>query len=202
MGTFHTKLLQSFHNFRDKYLKANGKFFIFSYDSTSGQYGYTIDGVFHPFKTAHTQTKIINTTGTTDMGENHEYRYLETSGLMNIPSATKSITANGNNIDVLNYDKVNVNISGTTTINCGSGNTLQTATYNIAAYTTTYRSLVLGSNLFVNMTGGYTSQGGQDGAGSVSYDANTGILTIGRMTFYSSGNQITLYFNYTIYATV
>ncbi len=46
-----------------------------------------------------------------DMGANHSKRYVKTSGLMVTPTATKSITANGSNIDVTNYAKANVNVS-------------------------------------------------------------------------------------------
>ena len=37
--------------------------------------------------------------------------YTRTTTMMPIPTATKTITSNGSNIDVLNYAKVNVNIS-------------------------------------------------------------------------------------------
>lgn len=57
MATFHENLVQSFHNFRDKYLKANGNFFKFSYDTTTKKYGFTINGTFHPFDTHPFDTK-------------------------------------------------------------------------------------------------------------------------------------------------
>lgn len=50
MATFHENLVQSFTNFKNKFLKANGKEFHFAYDSTTQKYGYTIDGTFHPFR--------------------------------------------------------------------------------------------------------------------------------------------------------
>lgn len=46
-----------------------------------------------------------------DMGYNHSKRYVKTSGLMVTPTATKSITANGTGIDVLDYAKVNVSVN-------------------------------------------------------------------------------------------
>lgn len=111
---------------------------VFNFTKSGTKYGYKdSNGNFVPFKTAHTQTKTIDTVGTTDMGEDHEYRYIETSGLMVTPTATKAITANGNNIDVLNYASVNVsvprgnlnfqailndqNVSGTRTVSCNIG---------------------------------------------------------------------------------
>lgn len=86
--------------------------FQFGIDS-NGKYGYIKSGETSvtPFKTTHTETKTISATGTTDMGEEHAYRYVTTSGLMVTPTATKAITANGNNIDVLNYAKVNVSVN-------------------------------------------------------------------------------------------
>lgn len=57
-----------------------------------------------------------------DMGINHANRYVKTSGLMVTPTATKSITANGNNIDVLDYAKVNVNVSSASLYTQGSFN--------------------------------------------------------------------------------
>ena len=42
------------------------------------------------------------------MGATNTKRYIKTSGLMKTPTATKTITANGDGQDVLNYAKVNV----------------------------------------------------------------------------------------------
>ena len=42
------------------------------------------------------------------------------NNLMAVPTATKSITANGSNIDVTNYGKVNVNVSSTNFYTTGS----------------------------------------------------------------------------------
>lgn len=73
-----------------------------------------------------TYTFPVNDTGATkDLGASNSYRYINAqnvynkgvtdgrSGYMPIPTATKSITANGNNQDVLNYAKVNVNVANT-----------------------------------------------------------------------------------------
>lgn len=47
-----------------------------------------------------------------DMGINHNKRYVNTSGMV-VPSGTKSITSNGNSINVSGYKYANVNVSGT-----------------------------------------------------------------------------------------
>lgn len=96
MGEFHQKLLQSFTNFKNKYLKAaDGLVFKFTKDpGGSGKYGYlNSNGEFVPFKTAHTLTRTITagtSSKTTDMGEDHEYRYIKTNPT---PSQTKTVTA-------------------------------------------------------------------------------------------------------------
>ena len=95
MGEFHQKLLQSFTNFKNKYLKAaDGLVFKFTKDpGGSGKYGYlNSNGEFVPFKTAHTLTRTITagtSSKTTDMGEDHEYRYIKTNPT---PSQTKTVT--------------------------------------------------------------------------------------------------------------
>lgn len=55
-------------------LTANNKLFKFGYQS--GKYGYIIDNVFNPFRVPHTATKTVSNFGTTDMGIEHEYRYI------------------------------------------------------------------------------------------------------------------------------
>lgn len=96
MGEFHQKLLQSFTNFKNKYLKAaDGLVFKFTKDpGGSGKYGYlNSNGEFVPFRTAHTLTRTITagtSSKTTDMGEDHKYRYIKTNPT---PSQTKTVTA-------------------------------------------------------------------------------------------------------------
>lgn len=48
-----------------------------------------------------------------DLGAANSVRYVKTSGLMKTPTATKNITSNGNNQDVRDYAKVNVNVNQT-----------------------------------------------------------------------------------------
>ena len=79
---------------------SNEKEFNFSYDSTTQKYGYTIDGTFYPFKTAHTLTKTITTKGTTDMGEDHEYRYVDTTGVANVNTETYTATTRAASVDM------------------------------------------------------------------------------------------------------
>jgi|GEM_PF-6664784 len=92
---FHERFVQSLITFRDKYLKASdGLLFQFVRDSSTGKYGYKDkNGNFVPFKTTHTLTKSITagtSTSTTDMGENHEYRYVSVAPT---PSQAKTVTA-------------------------------------------------------------------------------------------------------------
>jgi hypothetical protein len=94
--TVREHLMQTFRNFRDKYLKAaDGLVFKFTKDpSGSGKYGYlNSNGDFVPFKTAHTEiaTYTAGTSASTkDMGEDHKYRYVSINPT---PSQAKSVTA-------------------------------------------------------------------------------------------------------------
>lgn len=59
-------------------------------------------------------TQTINAVYTSgnglDLGATNSVRYIKTNGLMKIPTAKKIITANGNNLDVLEYSMVDVNV--------------------------------------------------------------------------------------------
>lgn len=92
-----------------------------------------------------TYTFPVNDTGATkDLGASNSYRYVNAqnvynkgvvdgrSGYMPIPTATKNITANGNNQDVLDYAKVNVNVPFT---NFAVGNMCQYPATSGATYT-------------------------------------------------------------------
>lgn len=81
----------------------------------NGNYGYYKVGAdsVTPFKNPIGNKAItINSVGTTSNIDVEDYKTasVTTDGLMVTPSATKNITSNGNNQDVLNYDKVNVNV--------------------------------------------------------------------------------------------
>ena len=95
MGAFHDNLVQSFKNLISKYLTASDNLvFQFSKDTTTGKYGYKdSNGDFVPFKTSHTTTKSITagtSNETTDMGEDHEFRYVT---VLPTPTQTKTVTA-------------------------------------------------------------------------------------------------------------
>lgn len=73
-----------------------------------------VDGIAAiPGATIHTATYTASSSSSAlDMGENHNYRYVDTSALTKV-SSTKSITANGNSQDVKSYQYVNVNVPNT-----------------------------------------------------------------------------------------
>lgn len=82
-------------------------------------------GVFHKKRyvnlsavpNINTKTQTISAVYTSgnglDLGEDNNVRYIKTSNLMVTPTAIKTITANGNNQDVLNHAKVNVAVNQT-----------------------------------------------------------------------------------------
>lgn len=58
----------------------------FYFDSQGGKWGWNSSpargaGTFHPFRASHTQTYNINARGVADLGEFHEYRYINTQGI-------------------------------------------------------------------------------------------------------------------------
>ena len=112
------------------YLDANGNFAPFrtrhtdTYSPTSRANNLDM-GIFHTKRFVDTtavpnindETQTISAVYTSgnglDLGATNRKRYIKTSGLMVTPTATKSITANGSNIDILNYAKVNVSVPST-----------------------------------------------------------------------------------------
>lgn len=81
-------------------------------------------------ETTHTQTYTPATnTAANDMGVTHEYRYVNTSGMIT-PSGNKAITANGTNIDVTNYATASVAVPDPTlTGDADVGNVLSGKTF-------------------------------------------------------------------------
>lgn len=140
---------------------SNNKEFNFTYDSTSQKYGYTIDGVFYPFKTAHTGTYTAATRGSAlDMGEDHEYRYVNTEGVPNsntetYPSSSTSITSNGTQDmgenNKYRYVSVNVNQTPTFSSYTPTGEQKNTAWAGTSAQNTS--SVYLRSNPSVSKSG-------------------------------------------------
>ena len=73
--------------------------------------GYHLDSV-EVTPGSHTGTYYpVENTAQNDMGEFHNKRYVNTNGMIR-PAGTKSITANGTDIDVSEYEFVDVNVSG------------------------------------------------------------------------------------------
>ena len=77
------------------YLTANDDLiFQFSKDNNTGRYGYLDEnGDFVPFRSAHTLTYVPTIRDDDiDMGENHEYRYLDTTDVPNLNTDTYTVT--------------------------------------------------------------------------------------------------------------
>lgn len=71
----------------------------FYFDKKDGQFGFNTSpsrgaDTFHPFSTIHTLTKTITSKTTTDMGERHEFRYVDTTNVANTNSGTYTFPAN------------------------------------------------------------------------------------------------------------
>lgn len=81
-------------------------------------------------ETTHTETYTPATnTAANDMGVIHDYRYVNTSGMI-IPSGNKAITANGTGIDVANYATASVAVpEPTLTGDAAVGNVLSGKTF-------------------------------------------------------------------------
>lgn len=65
----------------------------FYFDYQNGKYGWNSSpsrgaDTFHPFKQAATETKVITGKTTTDLGEDNNYRYIDTTGVVNTNSGT------------------------------------------------------------------------------------------------------------------
>jgi hypothetical protein len=71
----------------------------FYFDYQGGKYGWNENsargaGTFHPFKLPVTDTKTITSKTTTDLGEDHTYRYIDTTGVANTNTETYAFPAN------------------------------------------------------------------------------------------------------------
>ena len=107
--------------------------------------GYLLDGVvIQPLIHSDTYTPAVDTSAN-DMGEYHDKRYVDTSGMI-IPSGNKAITANGSGIDVKSFSTVSVNVPSPTLDG-------DATTANVLAGKTFY------SNSTTKLTGTMTNQG-------------------------------------------
>lgn len=71
----------------------------FYFDQKDGKYGWNSSkqrgaDTFHPFNTIHTLIKTITSKTTTDLGEYHEYRTIDTTNVVNTNSGTYTFPAN------------------------------------------------------------------------------------------------------------
>ena len=72
----------------------------FKFSKSGTDYGYQdANGNFVPFKTTHTQIKNITSNGTTDMGVNHKYRYVNVAVPSQYTTRDKSFTKSYSNSD-------------------------------------------------------------------------------------------------------
>lgn len=100
MATFHENLVQSFTNFKNKFLKANGKDFHFAYDSTTQKYGYTIDGTFYPFRKVQASKTVTAGTSAITVTPDTGNDGVASVTVNPTPSETKTQAAGTSNIDV------------------------------------------------------------------------------------------------------
>ena len=89
----------------------------FYFDYKNGKYGWNSSsargaGTFHPFKLPVTDTKTITAKTTTDLGDDHTYRYIDTTGVVNTNSGTYTASSRGAALDMgasNSYRYVNTN---------------------------------------------------------------------------------------------
>lgn len=125
MATFHENLVQSFTNFKNKFLKANGKEFHFAYDSTTQKYGYTIDGTFHPFRKVQASKTVTAGTSAITVTPDSDNDGIASVTVNPTPSQSKSVTA-----DVVAM-----------TVTPDSGNLLSGVTVNPTPYVGTHNCI-------------------------------------------------------------
>lgn len=99
----------------------------FYLDYQGGKWGWNSSpargaGTFHPFKTIHSQTYNIYSRGVVDMGEFHEYRYINTNGIPPVVTSTekwytRTLSSDGGAREAHWYD--NVASSGWTYLGSG-----------------------------------------------------------------------------------
>lgn len=119
----------------------------FYFDYQNGKYGWNSSpsrgaDTFHPFKQAATETKVITGKTTTDLGEDNNYRYIDTTGVVNTNSGTYTASSRGVALDMgasNSYRYVNTNgvpnsNSGTYTFSSGSGETVDLGESNTYRY--------------------------------------------------------------------
>lgn len=106
----------------------------FYFDYQNGKYGWNSSpsrgaDTFHPFKQPATETKVITEKTTTDLGEDNNYRYIDTTGVVNTNSGTYTASSRGASLDMgasNSYRYVNTNgvpNSNSGTYTYGSGST-------------------------------------------------------------------------------
>ena len=89
----------------------------FYFDYKNGKYGWNSSSArgadtFHPFKQPVTLTKAITSKTTTDLGADHQYRYIDTTGVVNTNSGTYTASSRGAALDMgasNSYRYVNTN---------------------------------------------------------------------------------------------
>lgn len=141
--------------------KINGNLFAsdgveFKFSKSGSNYGY-IDagGNFVPFKTTHTETKTLSDNGTTDMGVDHKYRYVDASNVYSAGvSAGKAAAGVSNGQLSPTGQQTYFYDGGGTTVNGGCKITLGTPTISKSGNTLT---ITIPETIWAY--GGYENQG-------------------------------------------
>lgn len=169
-------------------LRANGKSFQFGY--SSGNYGYYIDGTFFPFKTTHTATLTPTTRGTTDMGQYHSYRYVNTSSVPNSNTETYTLSSVGTkDLGATNSYRY-IKTSGLMVTPTASRNITANGTFDVKNYANAVVNVSPKSVIRNNFTKLASSVARYPSGNEISHTATTAGLYIAMANAFAAANPV------------